>query len=97
MLQDSGMRRWHACCAGCWQAWPAASHPRRSDDSPCFQCPLLRCRERLRAALEEVCGPAGADCISLQLVQDGSVLGAAFLAVAAAQWEAEHGGGASKA
>ena len=59
--------------------------------------PLTRRRERLRAALEEVCGRAGADSISLQLVQDGSVLGAAFLAVAAAQWEAQHGGGAGKA
>jgi hexokinase len=48
-------------------------------------------RERLRAALEDVCGKPAADSIELQLAQDGSVLGAAFLAVAAARWEAEHG------
>lgn len=54
-------------------------------------------RERLRAALEEVCGKEAADSIQLQLAQDGSLLGAAFLAVAAAEWEAAHGGGSGAA
>ena len=50
------------------------------------------CRERLRAALEDVCGKAAADSVELQLAQDGSVLGAAYLAAAAAQFDAQRGG-----
>ncbi|EFN50437.1 hypothetical protein CHLNCDRAFT_144017 [Chlorella variabilis] len=49
-------------------------------------------RERLRAALEDVCGKAAADSVELQLAQDGSVLGAAYLAAAAAQFDAQRGG-----
>lgn len=49
-------------------------------------------RQRLGAALADVCGQAAAASIEMQLAQDGSVLGAAFLAVAAVQWEAEHAG-----
>ena len=48
---------------------------------------LSACRERLRLALVDVCGAEAAACVELQLVQDGSVRGAAFLAMAAAQWE----------
>ncbi|KAL4458290.1 hypothetical protein ABPG75_013155 [Micractinium tetrahymenae] len=50
-----------------------------------------RFRERLRAALEDVCGKAAADSIRLQLAKDGSVLGAAYLGVAAAQFEGNGG------
>ena len=42
-------------------------------------------RQHLRDALAELCGAAAADKIQLRMVQDGSVLGAAFLAVAAQQ------------
>lgn len=49
------------------------------------------CRERLRAALEDVCGKAAADSIRLQVAKDGSVLGAAYLGVAAAQFEGTAG------
>lgn len=54
-------------------------------------------RERLRSALEEVCGKEAADSIHLQLAQDGSLLGAAFLAVAAAEWEAASSGSSGAA
>ena len=53
--------------------------------------PRVHHRERLRAALEDVCGRAAADSIQLQLAQDGSVLGAAILAVAAAEYERKGG------
>jgi hexokinase len=53
---------------------------------------LTCCRQRLGAALADVCGLVAAASIEMQLAQDGSVLGAAFLAVAAVQWEAEHAG-----
>ncbi|KAL4423126.1 hypothetical protein ABPG77_004809 [Micractinium sp. CCAP 211/92] len=44
-------------------------------------------RERLRAALEDVCGNEAADSVRVKLAKDGSVLGAAYLGVAAAQFE----------
>lgn len=48
-------------------------------------------RERLRAALEDLCGKAAAGSVRLQLAKDGSVLGAAYLGVAAAQFESNAG------
>lgn len=81
---------WRACPTGPLLALLPTTLP-----PPC--CPPVH-RERLRAALEEVCGKAAADSIHLQLAEDGSVLGAAFLAAAAADWEARgsSGSGGSK-
>ena len=75
-------------CVACQPPGAGSTPAPCSHNTPCLPA---RCRERLRAALEDVCGKPAADSIQLQLAQDGSVLGAAFLAVAAAQWEAKHG------
>lgn len=45
----------------------------------------------MMAALRELCGPESAAEIELQLALDGSMLGAAVLAVAAQGWANAHG------
>lgn len=70
-----------------WLAQGPQTRQARLTNQPLFGSPATFVnRERLRAALEDVCGKAAADSIELRLAQDGSVLGAAYLAIAAAQF-----------
>jgi hexokinase len=48
---------------------------------------LSRRRELLRSALRELCGEEAASRVELQVTPDGSVLGVAHLAAAAAHWD----------